>query len=620
MSGAFGFLSTSDSTPDREATLRRMADALADPTALPPRIRSVGDCSLGERARAGTPQLDAGQTRDGRYHAVISADLLNLAELRHELHSQGLESAHVTPATVVAHAYGAWGGGFLRRLRGAFALAIWDSEAFSLLLARDPLGQRSLYHVQHRDRFLFATELRALVSSGAFPVAIAPDAVNDCVTYGAPVSPRTLYSGVSSLRPGECLTIQEGRVSRRQFWSFRDVTPTNLPPNAPSAEFLPEFRARFAEVLRAHFTLDARLGCLIDGEIGSTLVAGLAAKLSPAPLRTFSICFADEGYRSEDYAPRVARHFGTRHESRLLGATDVARDLDALLSAYDQPADDLLAAYYLSQSAGAGGLTALLTGTGAGPLFGQSPSPSVSPDQTSTPSPRWQRLLAQFHPQSATASGILRNLLKRGGSLHEVAALRQRIVGETLRQRLLTAPGVFRPHDELENLPREVPDRDPGLVEGAWEIRARLGCSEFPTTNRAAAAHGLRFLAPLLDPGLLSWCRSHPRDAAKASLVDAGGLTSTLGDLLLPDTRIRPQVVNRPPFHLWMRGALRPFMEQTFSDASLSRSSFFQTGTVRQLWQDALADKPTDWPGLWRLAVLIHFVNRRVPAPVLRNA
>jgi asparagine synthase (glutamine-hydrolysing) len=614
MSGIGGFLSTSDRTPDREATLRRMAEALADPSALPARIRSVGDCSLADRARAGAPQLDAGQTRDGRYHAVIAGDLLNLAELRHELHAQGLESPTATPSTLIAHAYSAWGGGFLRRLRGAFALAIWDSGAGSLLLARDPLGQRSLYHVQHRERFLFATELRVLISSGAFPVAVLPDAVNDCVTYGAPVAPRTLYSGVHSLRPGECFTIQEGRVSRRQFWSFRDVTPTNLPPDTPSAEFLPEFRARFAEVVRSHFTLDARLGCLIDGEIGSTLVAGLAAKVSPTPLRTFSICFADEGYRSEDYAPRVARHFGTRHESRLLGATDVARDLDALLSAYDQPGDDMLVAFYKAQSASSGGLTALLTGTGAAALLGQTPAAANANDAPASPTDKLRRVLSALHPHSMTPKGILRGLLRRGGSLHEVSALRQRLIGEPLRQRLLTAPGVFRPHDELESLPREVPDRDPGLVEGAWEIRARLACSEFPTTNRAAAAHGVRFLAPLLDPSLLSWCRSHPRDAAKASLADAGGLSSTLGDLLLPDTRIRPQALNRPPFPLWMRGALRPFMEQTFSDASLSRSGFFQSGTLRQLWQDALADKPADWAGLWRLAVLIHFVNRRVPS------
>ncbi|MDX2187659.1 MAG: asparagine synthase-related protein [Opitutaceae bacterium] len=615
MSGIAGFISTEDSLKDRSATLRRMAEAMSDRTGLPPRVIELAGCTLAERTRPEAAIVKAGQTPDGRMHAVVTGDVLNLAELRHELHAQGMEASSYSCASVIAFGYSAWGGGLLRRLRGAFALAIWDNETGNLFIARDPLGQRTLFYVQHQGRFLFSSELRSLASSAAFPISIDTEAVSDCLTYGSPVAPRTMYTGVRALRPGECVFYQSGEVSHRTYWTLRDVTPTNLADSKRHPDFLPEFRTRLAEVVRLHFSTDARLGCVLTGDIGSTLVTGLAAKVSPTPLRTFSVCYADEDYRSDDYAPRVARHFGTRHESRLLGATDVARDLDSILAAQDQPTDDGVTSFYHAQAASTAGLTALLSGTGADALLGRGGSLPTSPSTAG-----WLRRFAGFSGEKRPMGQILASLLRRGGSLHEVAALQQRLISETVRQRLLAFPGVFRPHDELEHLPREVPDREPILVNAAWMLRARLAGVEIPTLQRSAAVFGVRHLFPLLDPTLLAWCRAHPWDASRASLDEAGGVTSTLNDLLLPDTRIRPQAGDTPPFHLWMRGTLRPFMEQTFSDASLARSGYFQTGSMRRMWEEAIAGGPADWRQLWRLAVLVNFVNRRVRTPAFVTA
>jgi asparagine synthase (glutamine-hydrolysing) len=315
----------------------------------------------------GQPMYDcAGSTA-----LVINGEIYNYCELRLMLERHGHAFRTQSDGEVVVHLYEEFGTDFVTRLRGMFALALWDPCQRLLVLARDRMGEKPLhFHLgRHlgQHRITFASELRALIASRAFPVELDPTATHEYFHYQYVPEPQTPLTGVAKLPAGHVMTIQvpDWRVELSQYWSMVEAQPLDGDPvEAIEAELL----SLSPLVTRA----DVPIGVALSGGLDSSTVAALAARSSPTTVHAFSLGYQgrpdqDERIQARELADVLDLKF---HEVEL-GDRDIVATFFPLVRAWNEPIADLAGFSYLAIAdiARRHGVPVLLQGQGGDELF-----------------------------------------------------------------------------------------------------------------------------------------------------------------------------------------------------------------------------------------------------------
>ncbi len=245
MCGIAGFISPADAPAHREAAVMRMSAAMWHRGPDDGGSVTQGEATLGMRRLAIFDPVHGHQpmaTANGRFHLVFNGAIYNHRELRAELESGGCVFKTRCDTEVLLAAFACWGEACLRRLRGMFAFAVWDTREESLFLARDAFGIKPLYVHHAGPRLLFASELNALLASHAVATEIDPHAMADYLAWLAVPAPHTIWRGITSLRPGECLTFHAGHIYVRAWWTFQKISG-QAKPCASREDFIRELRA-----------------------------------------------------------------------------------------------------------------------------------------------------------------------------------------------------------------------------------------------------------------------------------------------------------------------------------------------------------------------------------------
>jgi asparagine synthase (glutamine-hydrolysing) len=631
MCGIAGFADAATSAFDREAAVGRMCAAMIHRGPDDGGMESREETTLGMRRLAIFDPANGHQpmqTPDGRFTMVFNGAIYNFRALQAELAGKGWAFRTECDTEVLLAAYAQWGVDCLPRLRGMFAFAVWDAHERTLRLARDPFGIKPLYYRRDGDRLLFASEINALLAARVFDGEIDPLAVADYLGWLAVPAPRTIYREVFSLRPGECATWRRGQWDLRPAWSFRAI-PAAGRPCASREEFAEGLRAQLGDSIRAHMLADVPVGAFLSGGLDSAVIVGLMSHAAGARLKTFSIGFAEAGYSEAAAAAETARHFGTDHHERVLTGAEVAEDVEKLLAAYDQPTGDGINTYYVSQAAHASGVKAALSGLGGDELFGGYPS--------FRDLPRIARLLPWWGAVPDRVQGVLLAHLRRGGTrrrkladflfhardLPELAAMQRRVFSAS-RSRSLLGPDVLAAntarspfHPELGALRADLAGAGAFEIASAWELRTYMADVLLRDSDVMSMRHSLELRVPFVDRPLIEWLWRQPAAYKSTPGRPKDALAGAVGDLLPPAIRTRRKRGFTLPFALWMRRELKPFLDETFSAASVERSGLFQGSAVQACWRDFLEQQDArDWSRVWSLAVLIAFTNRRTPAVV----
>lgn len=562
---------------------------------------------------------------DGRWHLVFNGAIYNFRSLRAELAVAHAFKTECDTEVLLA-ALMAWGTGALPRLRGMFAFALWDDQEHTLLLARDSFGIKPLYvHSRSDGRLLFASELNALLASGHVPAEIDPLAVGDYLSWLAVPAPRTIYRSVFSLRPGEYAQWSDGKLTVKTYDPPGSLL--TLPPGISSARSHAEFtiglRAQLEDTVRAHVVADVPVGAFLSGGLDSTALVALMTKLGGAQLKTFSIGFEDAGYSEAEIAAANARHLGSDHHASVLTGERVAADLDTLIAGLDQPTGDGINTYYASQAARAGGVTVALSGLGADELFGGYSSlrntfrlARLLPIWHVVPPPIRETFLARWD-RGDTRSRKLADTLRHASSPTALALLQRRVFGETTRRSLL-APGVadaYSPHPEEAVLAAELSDADLFSIAGMADLRGYMTDVLLRDSDTMSMRHSLELRVPFVDRPFVNWVCAQPARFKHTPARPKSALADALKDLLPPGLLKHKKRGFVLPYAVWMRGPLKPFLEDTFSVASIERSGLFNAAAVQSHWRQFLAGNDTlEWSRVWSLAILIAFVNRARPA------
>src|SRR6266403_6397350 len=297
---------------------------------------------------------------------VFNGEIYNFRELRKELEGAGVEFKSHSDTEVILAAYRVWGESCLTRLGGMFAFALWDAPRKRLLLARDPMGIKPLYYHQSKQNFIFASEVRTLLQTGLVPRKADPTGVLSYLEFGSVYEPWTIVEGVMAVPPGHVLTVADGSVSSREYWSplqasSRAESDASSGNGIATGDQLP---AILRDAVLSHLVSDVPVGVFLSGGIDSS---ALVAVLSHNGVRanTFSLVFQEEEFNEGRYSREVARRFGTEHQEIPASQKDTLAVLPEALCAMDQPTIDGINTYLVSAKARAAGVKVALTGLGA---------------------------------------------------------------------------------------------------------------------------------------------------------------------------------------------------------------------------------------------------------------
>ncbi|MGH9141257.1 MAG: asparagine synthase (glutamine-hydrolyzing), partial [Vicinamibacterales bacterium] len=297
---------------------------------------------------------------------VFNGEIYNFRELRRELESAGHRFYTSTDTEVIVHAYDQWGKDAIRRLRGMFGLAIWDTTSRTLLVARDRIGIKPMHYASLNGRLYFGSELKSLLQAPDLPRDLDPGAFDHYLSFLYTPRDGSIFKSVRKLPPGHLLAWTDGRMAIEQYWEM----PASETFGGSEQDAVRELRVVLRDAVRSHMISDVPLGAFLSGGVDSSLVVGLMSEVSRSPVKTFSIGFDESAFDELAHARRVAEHFGTEHHEFVVRPDGVGI-LDELVSHFDEPFADSSAipTWYVSEMARRH-VTVVLSGDGGDELFG----------------------------------------------------------------------------------------------------------------------------------------------------------------------------------------------------------------------------------------------------------
>jgi asparagine synthase (glutamine-hydrolysing) len=480
------------------------------------------------------------QSPDGRLTITFNGEIFNFQELRRALEQRGATFHTRSDTEVILAAYALDGTACLSTLRGMFAFAIWDEAERTCVLARDRFGIKPLYYHTADGRLTFASEVKALLASGAVPAELDPQGMFGYFLTGTVPEPHTLLRNVKCLDAGSYVTWKDGRQSSHRYWNLR------FADRAVNTEPVESARRALLDSVAHHFVSDAPVGIFLSGGVDSTALVALSREAGQRDLHTFSLAFPGEPDDEGVIAARTAMHFGTTHAEWAIDAA-TGRDLfGKFLDASDQPSIDGLNTFAVSKFAREHGMKVVLSGLGSDELFGGYPSFDRVPRlhswnrrlaalgparravgrrmQNASSDPRWRRLGDLFTqpPDLGHAYQTFRGVFTHD----ESRALVERYAGEPVCPAAdgfdAVMPDDPTPRDavsrlELSRYMRNQPLRDGDTMSMAWGLELRVPFLDGPLVDTLSAIPAAVRLQPakgfLLQavPELPSWVVGQPK-------------------------------------------------------------------------------------------------------------
>ena len=305
---------------------------------------------------------------DGTVWVVCNGEIYNFKELRAGLEARGHVFSCDSDTEVIVHLYEQYGLDLFKKLRGMFAIAIWDAARSRLVLARDRVGKKPLYVCREPHRLTFASEIKSLLEVSDIPRRISDSALREYLALGYVPAPFTLFEGIEKLLPGHFMIVEKGRVRDQQYW---DV-PSGASESHSEGEWTELLREKLLECIRIRLVSDVPLGAFLSGGIDSSAIVAAMARMTDQPVKTYSIGFegADRFYNELPYARIVANAFATDHHE-IIVRPDIAQLLPQLIWHMDEPiADSAFVTTYLVARLASQSVKVILSGVGGDELFG----------------------------------------------------------------------------------------------------------------------------------------------------------------------------------------------------------------------------------------------------------
>lgn len=570
---------------------------------------------------------------DGTVVIAYNGEIFNFREERVRLKREGIRFRSHTDTEVVLRLYERHGDDFLLRLRGMFALAIYDRRRPGrerVLLARDQLGIKPLLYAERSGTVAFASELRALLAGNVAERIVDPVALRQLLTFGSVVQPRTMLSGVSMLPAAHRLVVEAGRSRVERYWELGTGRNADL-AGRPYEEVVEAVTSALEDSVRRQLVADVPVGAFLSGGIDSSFLVALMAREAGARVRTFSVGFEGEGSDIDetDDALSTAAYLGTDHTRVVVDGAEVRTRIEDIARGLDQPSVDGANSYFVSAAARTG-VTVALSGTGGDELFAGYPwflAMAANGRRTKNKPMRAlaKSLVARVARQRAfdvfVARGVWQVARARdvGGFVSQYASLYR--IFEPWQTGPLLSSSLRRAASPGAAPAVDIAALDELRHAGTLDRTAAL-CLRGYTTNQllrdidaVSMSQSLEVRVPYLDVPLVDLSLSLP-DAAKLDTSAIPSSTSTYREsgakrALIDAARPHlPHGFERQskrgfgmPFDAWLRGPLTEILEETLSFQTVSARGLLDPRAVERVHARFAAGQ-TSWAQPWLLMML----------------
>ena len=561
---------------------------------------------------------------EGANALVFNGEIYNYRELRQELERSGATFRTQSDTEVILALYERHGEKCVDHLRGMFAFALWDEKRQRMVLARDRIGKKPLYHTTVDGSFYFSSSLSSL--RAALPATPGMDvtAIDAFMSLGYIPAPRTVYAGVRKLEAGTVMVIERGAESVRSFWDLAESEP---------------FEGTFEDAVDALDTLlgtavdirlrsDVPLGVFLSGGIDSSLVTAIAARRSPSTIKTFTIAFDDPAFDESRYAARVAEHLGTEHRAFTV-QPDVLTLLPRYVHHFGEPFADSSAfpTWVLAQETRRF-VTVALGGDGGDECFAgydwyrtaaslQRMGQMVPAGAASAGARAFARVARWTGPGARRVGAVGRGLtmLAHDSDATRFAALRtfmapadaaQLYAGDLAAARTERGAADARRLAELYAASGGSALRRMRYVD----VQTYLADCLMPKVDVATMAHGLEARAPLLDQDVLRFAMSLPDEY----LVEGGRGKRILRTLLR--RYVPPALFERekqgftPPLAPWFAGSYRDALHELASSPRLLEHGWFSSRGITAMVDEHARGARDNSQRLFQLLVLDEWLKQ----------
>ncbi len=564
----------------------------------------------------------------GRVAVVLNGEIYNFQELRPGLEAKGHRFTTRTDTEVVVHLYEEYGVEAVQRLRGMFALALWDGDRQRLLLARDRVGKKPLFYACLPDRLLFASEIKAILQDSEVPTAIDVAAVDAYLAFQFIPHPLTIYEAIRKLPPAHLLVWEQGKVTIEPYWHLDFARKIRI----RDGEMAEAIRAQLEEATRVRLTSDVPLGALLSGGVDSSAVVALMSQIMDRPVQTFSLGFTEEAYNELPYARQVAQRFATDHHEMVVSA-DVAGILPRLVWQYDEPFADKSAVptFYVAQMASRH-VRVVLNGDGGDEAFAGYDKYRFG---------HWQRAWAHLpgglrHTLARRMLAPLQNdsggrtawlLTRLAHSLLPYAEaiyypeffdgygrahlyqpwVRQALAGSTSPMAALVSAGLEHLDDPVDLMQ---------WLDYQWYLPGDL----LVKVDIASMACSLEARSPFLDHRVIEFCAALPSavktDGRARKIVLREAFRGLLPDAILD----RPKQGFSLPLRTWLRGPLVALARELLVVEPRGVQEFFDLAAIRRMFEAHVSGRRNHAHRLWALMVFAQWYRLMVEQQAYKMA
>jgi len=549
---------------------------------------------------------------DGRYIMTFNGEIYNYADVKPLLTGYAFRTSSDTE--VLLAAYIRWGADCIQYFRGMFSFAIWDKQEKEIFIARDRMGVKPLYYFLDDDQLIFASEVRAILSTEKIKKKINHTALLDYFSYQSVTYPFSVIENIQQLEAGSWMKIKNGRLIKKVYWDVSDTAATGF-DFSDRTKVQQRIRELLLQSVKRRLVSDVPVGAFLSGGIDSSVVVGLMAEADKARPNTFNICFDEKEFDESPYAEIIAKKFNTNHTRILLQPSSFLDELQNALDAMDSPSADGINTYVVSKAIRQQGMAVALSGVGGDELFAGYP---YFEQYLQLKNKAWLwKLPASVRKLAAVAGGDKKDRVRQllstdSSSIGNVYPIfRQILTPEKLRSLTSLANGlpfVTSLQHELigkkENL-----ERLPLLSQvSAAEWLGYTQHTLLKDTDQMGMAVSLEIREPFFDQDLVEFLLAVP-DQLKKPHYPKSLLVESVKPLLPDEIVFRKKQGFLFPWNIWMKNELRSFCDTHIKN--IAKRPFMQEKPIINYWHNFLkGDASIRWPEIWLFVVLEYWMEK----------
>ncbi|HYV24419.1 MAG TPA: asparagine synthase (glutamine-hydrolyzing) [Pyrinomonadaceae bacterium] len=546
-------------------------------------------------------------SHDGRFVVILNGEIYNYRELREQLIAKGHQFRTQTDTEVLLEAWAEWGESCLDRLNGMFAFALWDDRERALYLVRDHVGIKPLYYanVQKPDReggcLVFASEIKSILASGSIKPELDTDSLHQFLTFLWTPDPNTLFKNIKTVPPGHLLEWRDGAIDIRQWWdiSFDEIE------EGRSVEWWQErVLETLDRVVRLEMVADVPLGSFLSGGIDSSSIVALMKQHSNGRrVGTYTIGIASSDLRYDiipddvEWARKVNQQLDTDYHEIML-RPDIGELLPKLVYHMDEPAIDMAIPTYLVSQAARESMRVMLSGMGGDEVFAGYPRQmAMRIAGAFDPVPQLLRRPVMKAVAAALPGGMpgkltapLRNAKKfarsaaldfpnryLGFGTYFTDEAKQKLYSNELREATNGLDAYAQHRQYFVRAKNAAPLNQLLYVD----LKTFLPCLNLMTTDKTSMAANLEVRVPFLNREMLQLTARMPPELKLKGLKRKYILKKAAEKLLPHDVVWRNKAGFGAPIRSWLRGSLRPMIDDLLSEETIRRRGLFRPDQVR---------------------------------------